>query len=332
MKKVLAVVLTLALVLGLSAANAFAAEKLTDVSFRLNYIATGVHVPYYYALDHGIFEKYGLNVTIGEGTGSGNTATLIGTGADDIGLSDLSSVASAVAQGIPIKICAPILQMSSFGVITLEGNGIKEPKDLEGKKVGMTIGDGPFKFFDAFCAANGIDKTKLEMVAMDGNTKPAALFNGSVDAVLAGVDNDALQVKALGGNVLCLPYGDWGAAIPGIGIIANEEMMKNHPETITKFISAVGEAFTLASQDIDGGVESMLKYVTTMDPDLCRAGWIAHMSLCFHKTSTHLFDLSDEVWAQSIDILRQYAGIDPSIPYDRFYTKAFLPAELPARW
>ena len=69
-----------------------------------------------------------------------------------------------------------------------------------------------------------------------------------------------------------------------------------------------------------------------MDADLCRAGWIAHMALCFHKTSTHLFDLSDEVWEESIDILRKYAELDPSIPYDMFYTKAFLPAELPARW
>ena len=93
-------------------------EALIPVSFRLNYTAAGLHAPFYYALEKGYYEEVGLDVTIGEGTGSGTTAKLVGTGGDDLGLVDSASVASAVANDIPIKIVCPIYAVNGFSVIT----------------------------------------------------------------------------------------------------------------------------------------------------------------------------------------------------------------------
>lgn len=309
-----------------------APEKLTPVTFRFNYIATGVHVPYYVALEKGYYKEVGLDVTIGEGTGSGTTAKLVGMGNDMIGLSDMASIASAVTQGIPIKAICPILKITPWGVITLEENGINEPKDIEGKKIGVTLGDGPYKTFEAFVNANNIDINKVELVAMDGNAKPAALFNGSVHGILAGGDNDLLQVRKLGGNAKIIAYGDYGAALPGICLISGNQLIKENPDLLRRFISATMKGFEDAHNDVEGGVDIMLKYVPTIDRDLCREGWLAHMNYLFTESSKTVADMTKEEWEGSIDILRKYMGIDPSFPYEAFYTQEVMPDKLPARW
>jgi NitT/TauT family transport system substrate-binding protein len=43
------------------------------VSLRLNWYLGGLHVPYYYGKEMGFFKQEGIDLTINEGRGSGNT-------------------------------------------------------------------------------------------------------------------------------------------------------------------------------------------------------------------------------------------------------------------
>ena len=212
--------------------------ELVDVSFRLNYTADGLHAPFYYALEKGYYEEAGLNVTIGEGNGAGTTAKLIGTGDADIGFTDSASVASAIAEGIPVKIVCPIYAVNAFGAIALKDSGIQTMKDLEGKKVGIATGDGPSNLFAAAAAANDIDVNKVEFVSMDANSKETSLMKGDVDAILAGCDSDAVALECNGYEVNAMRYSDCGAATVGLSLVANPDFIAENSEIIEKFISA----------------------------------------------------------------------------------------------
>ena len=306
-------------------------QELEKFTFRLNYTATGLHAPYYLALDKGYYKEVGLDVTIGEGTGSGTTAKLVGMGTDMIGQVDAASVATAVSQGIPVRVVCPIYKFNGFSIVTLEENGISSPKDLEGKKVGITTGDGPSKLFEGVVKANDVDVSKINFITMDANAKVASLVNGQVDAVLAGADNDAVQVKNMGKNVKVLRYAEFGVPTVGLSIIASNDVIKENPETVRKFIAASLKGWDEARRNPDEAVAIMQKYIPTLQTNVGRAGLDAALASLFTESSKTISDVSPEEWEVSTQLLRDYMGLDDSFPADAFYTYDCMPEELPAK-
>jgi len=306
-------------------------QKLEKVTFRLNYIATGLHAPYYVALEKGYYKDLGLDVTIAEGTGSGTTAKLVGMGTDLVGQSDAASVAAAASQGIPIRVICPIYKFNGFSIVTLEENGISSPKDLEGKKLGITTGDGPSKLWEGVVKANDVDESKITYVTMGGEAKVGALVTGKVDAILGGADNDAVQVTAQGKNVKVLRYADFGVPTIGLSIIAGNEAIKNNPETLKKFIEASLKGWDDARKDPDGAIVIMQKYIPTLETKTGRAGLDAALASLFTESSKTISDVSPADWEKSTQLLRDYMGLDASFPADTFYTTECMPAVLPAK-
>jgi NitT/TauT family transport system substrate-binding protein len=308
-----------------------ASGELTKVSFRLNYTASGLHSPFYMALEKGYYEEAGLDVTIGEGTGSGTTAKLVGTGSDDLGLVDSASVGSAVAGGIPIKVVCPVYAVNGYGIISLASTGIESPKDLEGKKVGIATGDGPSNLFAAVAAANDVDLDKINFVSMDSNSKITALIKGQVDAILGGADNEAITIKNMGNEVNVLRYSEYGAATVGLSVIASDNFIQNNPEVVKSFISATMKAWNEARGDAEGTVEYILDDFPTMDKNTALGGLQVALDSLFAADSSTLGNLSESDWENCRDLLVNYMGVDESVKATDLYTFDCLPEDLPAK-
>ena len=67
-------------------------EKFT---FALNWFAVGDHAAYWVALDKGYFTKAGLDVTLENSKGSGDSIAKVDTGRADAGLADAVAVLAA---------------------------------------------------------------------------------------------------------------------------------------------------------------------------------------------------------------------------------------------
>lgn len=305
--------------------------QLKPVKFRLNFTATGLHSPFYMALAKGYYKQAGLDVTIGEGTGSGTTAKLVGTGSDDLGLVDSASAGAAVAQGIPIKIVCPVYAVNAFGIISNASAGINTPKDMEGKKIGITTGDGPANLIAAVAAANNVDVKKIHFITMDANSKVTALAKGQVDAILGGADNEAITAKNMGVDVKVLRYSDYGAATVGLSIIASENYMKNNPEVIKKFIAATMKAWNDARKNPDGTVKYILDKFPTMNKDTALGGLKVALGSLFAADSKTQGDLSENDWENCRTLLVKYMHVKDSVKATDLYTKDYLPDNLPSK-
>ncbi len=305
--------------------------ELTDVSFRLNYTADGLHAPFYYALEKGYYEDVGLNVTIGEGNGAGTTAKLVGTGDADIGFTDSASVASAIAEGIPVKIVCPIYAVNAFGAIALKDSGIETMKDLEGKRVGIATGDGPSNLFAAAAAANDIDVNKVEFVSMDANSKETSLMKGDVDAILAGCDSDAVALECNGYEVNAMRYSECGAATVGLSLVANPDFIAENSEIIEKFISATLKGWDECRTNSEEAVKIFMKNFPTADENVVKGSLAVALDSLFDKDAKTLAGLTEEDWNNCRDLLVTYLGVDESIQAEDLYTFECLPEELPAR-
>src|ERR671912_2595279 len=123
-----------------SLASATAAQAQTPVTFQLNWTAGGPNAGFAAALGEGFYKQAGLDVTIVQGNGSGNTAQLVAAGRAQLAYADAVAVSQLIAKAAPMKVVATIYQSNPNEVSALKKAGIKSVRDLAGKKVAIPAG------------------------------------------------------------------------------------------------------------------------------------------------------------------------------------------------
>src|SRR5438874_2832774 len=119
------------------ASDALAQTKLT---FQLNWVAGGANAGFAAAVGEGYYKEAGLDVTVVQGNGSGNTAQLVANGRAQLAYADAVAVSQLIAKGAPMTVVATVYQSNPNEVSALKKTGIKSVKDLVGKKVGVPSG------------------------------------------------------------------------------------------------------------------------------------------------------------------------------------------------
>src|SRR5438552_14883439 len=148
--------------------KARAADKLT---LRLDFTASGLHSPFYVAMQRGWFEKAGIDLYMEDGNGSNATVQLVGAGSFDLGLNSLAPMAVARSKRIPVISVAGFVRKGELGFLVPEESGWKTPKDLIGKKIvyRVTSHEGPFVRY--FIQQNGVREDQVELINVDGSSR-----------------------------------------------------------------------------------------------------------------------------------------------------------------
>ena len=132
MKKRIAMLLALALVLSLTACGGEqAADKITIV---LDWTPNTNHTGIYAALANGYFEEAGLNVEVVQPPEDGAVA-LVASGRAQFGVSfqDYLAPAYVGADKMPVTAVAAVIQHNTSGIVSRAGEGMDRPAGLEGK-------------------------------------------------------------------------------------------------------------------------------------------------------------------------------------------------------
>src|SRR4029077_9762202 len=109
----------------------------TPVTFQLNWYAGGPNAGFAAAVAEGYYRDAGLDVTLVQGNGSGNTAQLVAHGRSQLAYADAVAVSQLIAKGAPMKVVSTVYQSNPNAVMSLKKTGIKAVGDLKGKKVGV---------------------------------------------------------------------------------------------------------------------------------------------------------------------------------------------------
>ena len=146
----------------------------------MNWYWGGIHAPFALAKERGYFEKAGVNVEILEGRGSATTVQLVGTKSDTFGWADGVSLTQNAVKGVPVKAVATILNILPYAVVSLEETNIRTVKDLEGKTLAITPGDGLTQTWPAVVAANKLNADSIKLIHMDPKAKIPAVTEKQV--------------------------------------------------------------------------------------------------------------------------------------------------------
>ncbi len=296
------------------------------VSLRLNWYLGGLHVPFYYGVEKGFYKAEGIDLTINEGRGSANTVQVVAAGTDTFGLADSSSVINLISKGGEIKSVMNVLSSTGFSVVSLASTGIKTPKDLEGKSLAVSPGDPLRGLFEALAAHHKLDMSKISFVQVDPAAKVVTVLEKRADALLGGADDQYFLIKYRGQEPAALRFADNGANIVGMTILASNATIKAKPDLVKRFVRASIKSWDEAKKNPDAAVDAAMK----VKPDLNRASTKDQMLVDFElmdspnvKGRTGFGDQRD--WAQTIELLKKYRGLETNADWTAFHTNEFLP-------
>lgn len=318
-----AIALMLAALLGVSG-SAFAADA---VSLRLNWYLGGLHAPFYLGVERGYYRDESIDLTINEGRGSPASVQIIGAKSDTFGMTDAGSLMLGATKGVPIRSIFSLLSSSDFGIISLEETGIKSPKDLEGKSVTGTSGDGPTALFPAVCETNGVNKDKVKLVFMDPPAKPAALMEKRVDALLGGASDQYWLIKYKGFKPTILKYADIGVDTIGMTIAAHTDSLKDKPDLVRRFVKATIRSWEAAQKDPAAAVKAALKIKSDLNAASTQDQLQTNLSELFSKNSQgkSVGYSASQDWDHTMELLKKYRDLQTDKPASFFYTNDYMP-------
>lgn len=315
----------------LLASPALAQEKF---KFALNWFPVGDHAAYWVALEKGYFADKGLDVTLENSKGSGDSIAKVDTGAADAGLADAAVVIASHARGTTIKVVGMIFDKTPLNVFSSIDNPVREPKDLEGKTIGAPPGDGQRQVWPAFAKANNIDTSKVTWVNVEPAAKIAALAEKRVDTVGDYTTGLPLYEKPMGeGKVVMMPWADFGFDMYSMSIMASEKTMTERPDALKKFLEAAYMGWRDVMADPEEAMAIFKKRVPEIDENLIAA----NMKLGLELMKTDRYRENGIGWIDeakmcaSVDLVNTYMGLPKEVNCQDIFTTEFLTkVEMPA--
>jgi len=302
-----------------------AADKVT---LRLNWTIIGEHVGVYNALAKGFYSAEGIDLTVGEGTGAGNTVQLVGNKSEMFGLADASSLIIAAAKGVPVITVASIMNQSPFVIVSLEETGIRVPKDLEGKKIAATAGDALTQTLPAVFNANNVDKNKVSIIYMDPAAKIPAVMQKRVEALIGGTTAQAIQLETLGAKISMIKYADYGVNTVAHGLITHLNMVKENPNLIQRMVKATVRGYedALKPENEAAAVAATVKAKVGTETITIKRQWEEFKKCLFSsKAENRIVGWASRAdWETTLAILKEYRELKTDRQATSFYTNDFI--------
>lgn len=305
-----------------------------QVKFALDWIPYGKHAMFYVSQDKGFWKDAGLDVTMTRGFGSGDTAKRVAAGTEDFGFAAVASMITAKSRGADLKMVGMVHDRALDTVATLKANGIDEPKDLEGKKIGSPEGNAVRVVFPAFANINSFDPAKVTFVNMTVAAMVPSLMAGRVDAILIFY-TEKPTVDAAAGKVskepVYLQYADYGMNTYGNGIIVSAKTLEERPDVVRRFVDATYKGIAWSVENPEEAVEIFLKHNPAISPDLARKHFDIAVEHLMTPTAREegIGYMTRDRMVFTNDLVTEHMDLPKKTPVEELYTNDFLPKLFP---
>ncbi|OUP01024.1 nitrate ABC transporter substrate-binding protein [Drancourtella sp. An210] len=332
-KKILAMVLAGCMVFSMAACGSEQnnsqdkKEKKEKVTFVLDWTPNTNHTGLYVAQEKGYFDEEGLEVEIVQPPEDGADA-LVASGKAQFGISFQDTMAPGVTgeDALPTTAVAAVVQHNTSGIISRKGEGMDRPKGLEGKK--YATWDAPIEkaMMKNVVEADGGDFSKVELIPSTVTDEVSALKSKSVDAIwifyawagiateVAGLETDYFAFKDIN------PAFDYYTPV----IIANNDFLKDEPETAKKFLNAVKKGYEDAIEDPKEAADILCEASPELDKDLVLASQ-EYLKDQYIADADSWGYIDPERWNSFYNWLNENGLTETEIPENTGFSNEYLP-------
>lgn len=326
MKKLIALLLSVAIIFCLSACEKTENNKITIV---LDWTPNTNHTGIFVAQANGYFEEAGLNVEIVQPPEDG-AVTLVASGKAQFGVAFQDTLAPAFTgdNAIPVTAVAAVIQHNTSGIISRKGEGMHTPKGLEGKKYATWDLDVEKETIRNVMEADGGNFDLVELIPSTVTDEVSALKSGSVDAIwifygwagvacqTAGLETDYFEFADIN------PVFDYYTPV----IIGNNAWLDQNHETAEAFIEALSKGYTYAVENPEDAADILMDAA----PELKSNSELVYASQKY-LASEYIADASKwgefdpDRWAAFYNWLNENNLIEDKIDPNFGFTNDYLP-------
>lgn len=213
------------------------------VSFMLPFIFVGGHSFEFVAAAHG-WKDRGLDVEIVRGYGSGAACKAISAGQAMFGEASYGVMVNGIASGLDNVGIACKLQKSPIAITCRADTGIKKPKDIEGHSLVNAAASGDTVMLPGFAKATGLDLSKVNIQNMHPSKLVSTVLNKQADCTGSYYVSvaPALEINA---PMVHFLYADYGLQTLDLGLIAQNETVKNEPKLVQDMVDGAMEGLKM---------------------------------------------------------------------------------------
>lgn len=235
------------------------AQGATSVKFTLPWVPNGSSYWPMIGNEIGVFPKYNLDMTVARGFGSVAAAQAVAGGQFDFGMVFAGGNFLAAARDLPIAVLATVYYDPIMGIALKADSPIKEPKNLEGKKLGIVPTSAEAPFLPAFAERAGIDMSKVTLVQVDSKVIERALLDDQVDAITAIGTSSIPLIASLGAAPRFMLWSKYGVELYAGQIVTRPEIVEKDPELCQRVVDAVLDCYAHTLREPDTSLDLFIK-------------------------------------------------------------------------
>src|SRR5215468_7915748 len=167
------------------------------------------------AQDRGYFREEGLDIAIDEGSAPLDPVTRVASGSHDIGFADINALIKYRDQhpNSPVKAVFMVYNRPPYSIVSRNSRGVSEPRQLEGKKLGIPANGADLGEWPIFAKLNDIDAAKVAVERIGIPVRVPMLAAGQIDAALGPSFRVYIDLKDRGvpvDDIVLLQMADYG--------------------------------------------------------------------------------------------------------------------------
>lgn len=270
----------------------------------------------------GYFKDVGLEVSIYNPVSPNRPIGYVTEEVVDLAVSHQPQVALAQENGAPLVAVGSLISQPTAAMIWLKKSKIQSVTDLGGKTIG--IPGLPFQkaFLESVLESMGMTLADVKLKTVGYEAVPA-LAKGEVDAIFGGSSNvEGVELEAQGLEPVVTPVQNLG--IPPyeeLVLIALRDRLKQDPQTIRDFISAMDRGAAAAIEDPQAAASALEAEDTVANKAVVKAQLEATLPLL--STTSRM---NPEQASGLVGWMHEEGMIQRPLPVSELLTNDYLPS------
>jgi NitT/TauT family transport system substrate-binding protein len=272
----------------------------------------------------GYFKQAGFDVEFAVGRGGVDVAKQVGAGNAPLGGIVADGPIMVRGNGVPVKIVAVFGGKGFMQLVVREDSGITKPTDLKGKTITvMSYQDTTFYALLGLLASAGLTQNDVNVQSVGPQGVWQFVAEGK-SVGMAGVPDWIPPIQAAGVKVRVIPTEEFFPHMAQ-GIAASDQIIKEKPEMIRKFVRAALRGMKDIMDDPDKAAGEFVEFV----PDW--KGREASVKFAFNMYAKSVYPgqkVLGEVDADRLSKLQDFylakGFIQKTTPVNELYTNEFV--------
>jgi NitT/TauT family transport system substrate-binding protein/putative hydroxymethylpyrimidine transport system substrate-binding protein len=214
----------------------------------LDFTPNAVHSGIYAAQAKGFYSDAGVDLTIHQPGESTDAPKLLAAGRTEFAILDIHDLGIARERGLDLVGLMPLVQRPLAAILARDDSGVRSPRDLEGRTVGVTGLPSDEAVVDSEVSADGGDPAAVKEVTIGFNAV-SSLAAGKVDAATGFWNAEGVALNRLGVPFEAFKVDEYGAPpYPELILTTSRKTLEAEPELVDDVVTATrrGYAFTEA--------------------------------------------------------------------------------------